>query len=168
VAAQTPQEAAQAWVRRLLVHSDLEGAWPQTDPDLRLCLAQAWVWANRTKPSFATVDQQALAAALAEPTPDHPLWPAFAAIQLAELRDVLAIDLESYGVSDLSRPVAPDYEFVHFAIGTIEPEATAVALIVLLHRTDEGWLVANIGDTSPPLPAWPPQPQEWKPVIELN
>jgi hypothetical protein len=163
---QTPQEAALWWMRRILIDSDFAAAWPRTDPDFRLWLAQVWVWVNQ--PKLRDVNHEAVAIALAESEPTHPLWEPFAAIQLAELRDVIAVvDLERWQVSDISRPTTPDYEFVHFATGAIEPGQIAPVVVVLLHRMEESWFVANIGDTMPPEPSWPPRPREWKPIVEL-
>jgi hypothetical protein len=165
---ESPQAAAEAWVKRVLVDGDLLGVWPRTDPTFRLCLTQAWVWANRSKHELADRDHEGLAVALAESTPNDSLWPAFVNVQLNELRSLLAFDPDVWGISERSRPVSPVYEWVFFAPETIQPEAVATVMVVLLHRTAESWLVANLGDTAPPEPSWPPQPRPWKPVIDLD
>src|SRR4051812_28934856 len=81
-----PVKAAGTFTRLILEDGDLRGAWPLMDPVLRLVAAQAWLWANRTHPSVAPYDRDEAAAALADLSFDHALWPAFEDTQLAEFR----------------------------------------------------------------------------------
>ncbi len=51
-----PVAAAVAWLE-IVISSDLMDVWPRTDPQLRLVLAQAWLWANRDHPDVAPYDR---------------------------------------------------------------------------------------------------------------
>ena len=45
---ESPQAAASAWVDAVMAEgADLSDVWPATDAQLRLVLAQDWVWNHR-------------------------------------------------------------------------------------------------------------------------
>jgi hypothetical protein len=140
-------------------------AWPKTDPNLRLCLAQAFLWANRHHVTVSAYEPEETATALAGVTFDHDLWEAFAETQLQELYDAWAEFFSGhYGVASRPRPVGIDYELVKFV--QLEGDAPVViteptfvqAQVFLMHQVDGAWLVAGFGVDTPPEPGWPSTP----------
>ena len=78
--------AAQDWVH-LVQRGRMKKIWEELEQNLRLVLAQAWIYANRNHPNLSGLDQDSLAAELARPRPRHRLVRAFFATQLAEFQD---------------------------------------------------------------------------------
>jgi hypothetical protein len=108
-----PVAAAHAFTTAVFERRDLREAWRLVDPDFRLVLAQAWLWANRTHPIVLPHDREEAAEALAEAQPSHELWDAFEATQLDELDENYPdFDHTTWGAARRPRPVAPDMEIV--------------------------------------------------------
>lgn len=163
-----PVAAVLEWIQAVFDEGDMRASWPLTDPGYRLCLAQAWVWANRGQEALSTYDLELLAEEFAEVACRHPLWGAFAETTLEE-HTVLEFDLESWGFASRPRPVVPDYELV-FLIRTdgetvLITEPTDVrAHPFLVHHTPGGWRFAGYSGIVPE-PSWPPKPPpEWSPA----
>jgi hypothetical protein len=163
-----PVAAATNWLGAVYRENDLRAAWRLTDPDLRLVLAQAWLWANRQRTILANAepdDLKAEAAELARVNSSSPYWRAFSETQLLEFRQ-LEFDFDTWGFASAPRLIAPDYELLLLtecgADGVLMAEPTQVlAHRYLMHHTTEGWLVAGFGP-APISPGWPPvRPPEW-------
>lgn len=163
-----PIAAATEWLGAVYGESDLRAAWRLTDPDLRLLLAQAWLWANRERTILAGAesdDLKAEAAELAQVSSPSSYWKMFSTTQLAEFHEQ-ELDLDSWGFASSPRLIAPDYELLLLAEcgadGLLVEEPTQVlAHRYLMHHTSEGWLVAGFGP-APVSPGWPPvRPSEW-------
>jgi hypothetical protein len=159
-----PVAAGTEWFSAILEQQSLRAAWPKTDPVLRLVMVQAWIWANRWHPLLRGLDRNELAAKLASEEPTHPLWSHFEAVQLREFHETWeGFNLRDWGASSRPRPIAPDYEIVLWIETGGEvlrfEEATLVenAIILLMHSTPRGWIVAAAGSETPPVPGWPPQ-----------
>lgn len=159
-----PVAAALQWLDAIF-HDDLRAAWAKTEPNLRLVLAQAFLWANRTHPHTSGYDLDEGAAALAGLSFDHDLWPSFEATQLREFHEAFdAFFSEPYGAASRPRPVGLDFEIVKFVrTESDEPEfvvgpTLVEAQVFLLRATSDGWLVAGQGVDAPPEPGWPPTP----------
>jgi hypothetical protein len=159
-----PVQPAREWLTDM-VAGDVAAAWPKTDPTYRLVHAQAWIWANRTHPMVEPFDRDTLAAALASSSSSHPLWPNFAQSVHEEIRERYGdFTNETYGAASRPRPVGPDFEMVKLI--KVE-EGTPLAFtgptlvrgaVLLMHRTEDGWLVAGLGTDAPGIPGWPPTP----------
>lgn len=166
-----PVTAAHQFLRIVLLHRDFRSAWRRMDATLRLCIAQAWLWANRKSidPVLqdAAHDLDGSAAALASEEPaETALWEAFATTQQRNLVETLMTstrDPSRLAAASRPRPVADDLELVLFVDSQhgdhmiYRPDATRILYRMLMRRTDRGWLVAGLMSDKPPLPGWPPQ-----------
>jgi tetratricopeptide (TPR) repeat protein len=155
-----PVVAAQDWLR-LVQKGRMKRVWEGLDPNLRLVLAQAWVYANRDHPSLAGLNQDDLAAELARPRPKHRLVREFFASQLAEFQDAYrAYDHETWGAAERPRRFGIDYELVilmETGGDAIEwqPGMSLPAFGILLRRVLGKWRIANFS-AEIPIPGWPP------------
>jgi hypothetical protein len=156
-------QAAAAWLGLILGERNLDAAWPATDPNMRLAIAQGWLF----KRGEATDTRDELARSLAEAPSSAELWPTFSNGVLDAFADNWPFfDYEGYwGVIDMPEPIAVDgLELVCFAMiegappGVIEVEAGEpwAVLPLLMRSTGEGWLVAGVSQSGPPMPGWPP------------
>jgi len=159
-----PVVAALAWLHFVL-GDDLKAAWAKTDPNFRLVLAQAFLWANRAHPVVIGHDLEKTAQALASLAFNHDLWLSFEETQLADFHK--AFDdffAGNFGAGSRPRPVGLDLEIVKFVrtesdAPMLFTEPTMVrAHVLLLHATSNEWLVAGRGVDTPPVPGWPPTP----------
>src|SRR5438552_969394 len=109
-----PVAGALAWLEAIF-NDDLLAAWRVTDPNLRLVLAQAFLWANREHPHTAGYDLGETARTLASLDADHDLWPSFVQTQLREFHEAFDEFFSvPYGAGSRPRPVGIDYEIVKF------------------------------------------------------
>lgn len=158
-----PVMAAAEWLRCILERNDLAEAWPRTDPNLRLVLAQSFLWANRGHEAVVGYDLDEAAASLASCGFDHELWPAFEATQVRESHDNWdGFFAGHYGVASRPRPVGVDYEIVKYVETESDEPALVmeptqvIALVFLLRSSPDGWLMAGLREETPPVPGWPP------------
>ena len=161
-----PLESAWAWLASVVEAGDLASAWPTTDPNLRLALAQSWIWHNRSRPPVSGWNREELARGLTAPRPRHPLWDTFAAKQVEKLRAWWGdANLDRWGASVKSRVTPSDYELIRFAPiaaagsppGRVpKPPSKGDGRLVLVRSTPERWVVAGF-DRTPPTPGWPPR-----------
>ncbi|MGH2721174.1 MAG: hypothetical protein ACRDJO_06170 [Actinomycetota bacterium] len=158
-----PLESAWSWVATVVESGDLAAAWPHTDPNLRLVLAQSWIFTHRTKPPVSGWNREELARGLVPVGSRHPLWAAFAARQVEKLRAWWGNpNLDEWGASIKGRVMAADHELIRFT--PIEsrpgrlprPSSKGGGHLVLVRAFEEQWLVAGF-DRNPPRPGWPPQ-----------
>jgi len=155
-----PVMAAQDWLR-LVQRGRMKKLWEELEQNLRLALAQAWIYANRDHPSLAGLDQDGLAAELARPRPRHRLVRAFFATQLAEFQDAYrAYNDETWGAAERPRRFGIDYELVilmETGGDAIEwqPGMSLPAFSILLRRVLGRWRIANFSPEIP-IPGWPP------------
>ena len=185
----TPQAAALAWVEAVMDAGDLARAWPRTDPTLRLVLVQEWLWQHRDDPAVVAATGRgpgnrpapaaagdgddsrdgaagldALAAALAQDLPHHPLWERFAADRVATWRRVWrGFGSESWVTRAQPEVVDLDVELVTFvewaaAATPGGPAPVPFARRFLLRHTGHGWMVAGLHGTQRFRPGWPPAP----------
>jgi tetratricopeptide (TPR) repeat protein len=70
----------------LVQRGRMKQLWEELEPNLRLVLAQAWIFSNRDHPRLAGSDRDELATELAKPRPRHRLTRDFFATQLDEFR----------------------------------------------------------------------------------
>jgi hypothetical protein len=153
-------EAARAWLTAVIVDEDLAAAWTLTDPALRFCLAQAWLWEHRDEPTLAHASLELVAQALQRGGAGL-WWESFAADQVAACRESWGIvSLDSWGFLSRPRPIAPDLELLllanHAETGILITEPTMVSVLPFLMRhTASGWLVASFAEQLPQ-PGWPP------------
>jgi hypothetical protein len=146
----------------LIAERDLRAAWPKIDPNLRLCLTQAWLYANRSHPVVANYDGEQVAGALADLSFDHELWLPFEETQLRELREWMGdFHPSTWGAASRPRPIGADTELVKFfptggEVLLIEtPTLLENGLALLMRRTPDGWLFAATSAVEP-TPGWPP------------
>jgi tetratricopeptide (TPR) repeat protein len=85
----------------LVQRGRMKQLWEELEPNLRLVLAQAWIFANRDHPRLAGLDRDELATELAKPRPRHRLTRDFFATQLDEFRHAYrAYDEETWGLQN--------------------------------------------------------------------
>ena len=153
-APESPQAAAAAWVDQVLRQHDLGAAWPATDHQLRLVLAQDWVWNHRHDPAVGhDQDWDEIATGLVAGPGAHALWDRFA----GELVDTWERTWRGFGtdawtVQDTPEVLDLDLEIVTFA----EPETGLTRRFVLRHDHDR-WLVASVTGDQLFEPGWPPR-----------
>lgn len=155
-----PVATAQQWLG--LVHRGrMQKVWEGIDANLRLVLAQAWIYANRDHPRLAGIDRDRLASELARSRPRHRLLRDFFATQLAEARDAYqAYNDETWGAAEKPRRFGLDYELVIFMETggdplVWEPNMRVPAFAILLRRVLGRWYIANFS-AEIPVPGWPP------------
>jgi hypothetical protein len=140
-----PVEGAHPWLEAVFDDHNFDAAWRVMDENLRLVIAQDWVWSNRNHPHvrFSPRDEIARRRAGADTT--HPLWRAFAAIHLNKLLDI-GYDRARWRAATWPRPVAPGYELVLFIdtggeqVVFDRPQDTYVDLKLLMRHDGERWL----------------------------
>jgi hypothetical protein len=154
-----PVAAAQEWLERANA-GDFGGLWGMTDPNLRLVIAQDWIWANRTHPDFESRDIDELARGLAFDVPSGDLAESFTEIQLGKFQDIGYV-ADDWGVASRPRLIAPDYELVLFidtegeVLVINKPTFLETDLSLLMHSVEGRWLVGGFTDQIP-RPGWPP------------
>ena len=158
-----PLESAYAWLTAVVEEGDLAGAWPATDPNLRLALVQSWICANRSRPPVSGWSREELARGLAAPRSNHPLWALFAAKQVEKLRAWWGNpNLDEWGATIKGRVVPSEYELIRFSpvdardARVPKPSGRGDGRLVLVRSTQKRWVVAGF-DRIPPVPGWPPK-----------
>jgi hypothetical protein len=151
-----PVAAARTWLEAI-ARKDVRSAWQGTDPDYRLALTQAIIFLNQDHPSLMGYEREALAHALAEEDPGHPLWGSFENLLAEEfLNDLGEVRVENWGAVT-PRPISPGYELVLFPREPVDdlgpPEIYAHG--ILIHFRDGRWLVAGLSERQA-VPGWPP------------
>lgn len=150
----TPQAAALAWVDAVLHRHDLAAAWPATDPQLRLVLAQDWVWNHRHDPAIGhDHDWDEIATGLAASPSGHRLWDRFAHDLVTTWAQTWrGFGTDAWDVRDAPEVLDLDLEAVTF----VEAETALVRRFVLRH-SDGRWLVAGVNGDQLFEPGWPPR-----------
>jgi hypothetical protein len=160
-----PLMAARRWLTAVLTVRDLDAAWIGVDPELRLVLAQRWLWTSRNELDLSLDELEEMAPQLAADDPTNELWPAFSETVLDDLGSSWPwLDLDSLGAAGRPRMVAIGYELVLLAPSDADgslvklsaPSALDETLELLMHHVDGQWLVAGIGSEQLPAPVWPP------------
>jgi hypothetical protein len=135
--------------------------WEELEPNLRLVLAQAWIFANRDHPRIAGLDRDELASELAKPRPRHRLIRDFFATQLDEFRhSYRAYNEETWGAAERPRRFGMDTELV-ILMETggdridWQPDMSLPAFPFLLRRILGRWRISNFRPEFP-IPGWPP------------
>jgi hypothetical protein len=158
-----PLESAWCWITAVIQGGSLAEAWPATDPNLRLALAQSWIWNNRSRPPVSGWPREELARGLSAARSSHPLWQAFADRQVEKLRSWWGNpNLDDWGATVKGSVLPSAYELIRFApirtqAGRVpKPPTKADGRLVLMCSTGEQWLLAAF-DRTPPIPGWPPR-----------
>jgi hypothetical protein len=147
--------AAWAFLTSVCVDGDLLSVWPTVDPDFRAVLAWRWVQDNHYQMTVDGWDGEAVAADLAVPVPDHPLWVHFERVHVRSFRAMLP-DPATWGIGTGTRIVAPGVEvlYVHEMStldgGVWEPNVPRPVFPILMHLVDDRWLVRNLGSEEDP------------------
>lgn len=160
-----PVGCTSTWIDAVQVREDLREAWRLTDPDLRLCTVQHWVWSNRQAMSVAGIDLQVAISELAVEESSHHLWDNFEAVQLRSVHESWGdLNSSNWGVGTNTRLLGPNLELVLYIdsrgseqtiVKPGETYAGPATPFVVRHRP-EGWRVLNIQAREPPVPGWPP------------
>ena len=162
-----PVSAVYAWLD-LIKAGDFASAWTRMDDNLRLCRAQAWLWANRKHEDIASRNLEQEARHLVELPSRSAFWSDFAATELDQLyesweRFLDANEDGTLGAASHSRVMGPELEIVVLQdTGTqgtvIYDQDTLIldAFVFTLRLADGGWKVAAYGDFIP-TPGWPPE-----------
>ncbi|AII04014.1 PIN domain-containing protein [Rhodococcus opacus] len=147
--------AVWAFLTPVCVDGDLWSVWPNVDPEFRVVLAQKWVQDNHYQMTVDGWDGHAVAAALAGPTPNHPLWVHFERVHVRSFRTMLP-DPATWGISSAARMVAPGVEALYVLdVSTLEgglwqPNDPRYVCPVLMRFVDGRWLVRNLGSEENP------------------
>lgn len=141
-------------------------AWAGMDDNLRLCRAQASLWANRTVSEIAALDLEEEAERLAAVPSTSALWSDFATTELHQLHETWhhrfqALAEGRLGAGSGTRVLGPDLELVLLLEGDGEVQVFNEPILVpdafpfAVRLTGDGWKVAAYGDFIPE-PGWPP------------
>jgi predicted nucleic acid-binding protein len=147
--------AAWAFLTSVCVDGDLLSVWPNVDPDFRSVLAWRWVRDNHYQMTVDGWEGEAVAAALAGPVPEHPLWVHFERVHVRSFRAMLP-DPATWGIGTGTRIVGPGVEvlYVHemstLESGVWEPNVPRPVFPILMHLVDDRWLVRNLGSEEDP------------------
>ena len=147
--------AAWAFLTSVCVDGDLLSVWPNVDPDFRSVLAWRWVRDNHYQMTVDGWEGEAVAAALAGPVPEHPLWVHFERVHVRSFRAMLP-DPATWGIGTGTRIVGPGVEvlYVHemstLDSGVWEPNVPRPVFPILMHLVDDRWLVRNLGSEEDP------------------
>lgn len=148
-----------------MIRGDYKHAWFLSDPNWRRCRAQSWLWNNRALVEQLGGDRDALTDRILRAPDDDELWHNFVEVEKDQFRDAWrGIDLDQWGVASRSRPTGKNHELViltptgRFQQGYIVREQVMLpsTLNLLMHQTEDGWLLASHASVAPPTPGWPP------------
>lgn len=136
------------------VDGDLRTVWPLFDPDFRTALAGQWVRDNARDLRANGWDGDAVAAALADAEPDHPLWVHFERVHVRGFRTVLP-DPKTWGIGEATRMVAPGLELLYLHSPAVDadvwqPDEQRWVYPILMHLIDGEWRVRNLGSDQDP------------------
>jgi hypothetical protein len=145
-----PVVVAQTFFEALKEEGSLRAAYEVMTPGLRRDRTDAWVAMNAQHPTLVNADRAHLAEKLAEPEPDHPLWPAYESSSVDDFRRAYSFaDLGSYGYASRPRPVGVNQEIVLLIKGNpdrpkvIERPMLASGAQFVMEYRDDVWLVAG-------------------------
>ena len=157
--------AAVAWVRAAMDERDLRAAWPLTEPDLRLVLAQHWVLSHHEDHDLVgpAGGWDPLAAGLAADPPESPLWDRFAAERLKRWRlHWPAFRAATWDLRDEPEVVRPGLEVVTFIEPgrklNLKPGSPVTYRRLAVRRKGNVWRVAGVDGRNLFRPGWPPAP----------
>jgi hypothetical protein len=160
-----PVAAAQRWLAATEA-GDFPAFWRLMDDNLRLVVAQDWIWANTEigNPYFPDVpdERDDLAERIAADVvpADDELGDLFIAVMTDKFRGI-GYNSETWGAASRPRLIAPDYELLLFVdthgevLTFDEPTLIETDLQLLMHASEGSWLVAGFTDRIPQ-PGWPP------------
>lgn len=134
------------------------------DEDWTLCRIQAWLWNNTGQLGRDIERMQLLAESLLRERAPAEVWADFVTGEARTFIEAWgSLDPDAYGASSRRRRLSREHDLVVLAPvgrngGYFVTEATVLpnALIFVVRRTNDGWLVANHVGTAPPQPGWPP------------
>ncbi|TCC43501.1 hypothetical protein [Kribbella sindirgiensis] len=161
-------EGGQVWVCYQFLTSMREGRYEEgltfADHDWALCRVQSWLWNNRDSFGADLGELDSLAASLANHHEPTEAWAGFVETETNQFVTTWEpLDPDRYGAASHRRRIARDYDLVILAPvgssgGYFVTSATAVpnALIFVVHRESDAWLVSNHVGMAPPTPGWPP------------
>jgi len=154
-----------AWVGAAMDRRDLAGAWPLTDADLRLVLAQHWVLSHHEEPEVVgdPAGWEELAAGLAADPPDSPLWDRFARERLRRWRlHWPGFSARTWDLRDEREVLRPGLEVVTFIEPgrklARQPGSPVTFRRLAVRRRGSVWLVAGVDGGNLFRPGWPPAP----------
>ncbi|MGW7722198.1 hypothetical protein ACWGJ6_02420 [Streptomyces canus] len=149
-----------AFTRALWGEQSLTKAWPLTDPELRRCMAQAWLHGQKDTAYRAGFDPDDVVEAFAADRPDHPLWCVFEELQLPDLL-AWRPGAHEWMVTAEHKLIALDTELLYMlprpAEGDVVPVGTPFLPLVMRHDERAGWRVLNFLSDALPEPGWPPR-----------
>ena len=150
----TPQAAAQAWIDDVLHGRDLAAAWPATDPQLRLVLAQDWVWNHRHDPAIGhDHDWDEIATGLAAGPGQHALWDRFA----GDLVKLWEQTWRGFGTDAWTVRQEPEILDLDLEVVTFVEQETSLTRRFVLRHAGGRWLVAGVNGDQLFEPGWPPR-----------
>jgi len=160
-----PVSAVYRWLE-LLADGDFTGAWARMDDNLRLCRAQAWLWANRHHDDIAALDLEAAAERLSSmQSSSSALWGSFASTELHQLFETWGPRFEqlesgSLASASATRIVGPDLEVIVLTESAEAwvakgPTLLTNVFVFTVRMTANDWKIAAYGDCVP-IPGWPP------------
>lgn len=158
-------DVARRWVMAVMDDADLGAAWPLTEADLRLVLAQHWVLSHEgdevVGPPPGWDD---LARGLAACPSVHPSWERFAAERIRRWRRFWpGFSAVTWGVRRAAPSARPGVWVVSFVeprgrLDTGRPGPPLEFRHLALRRGGEGWRVAGLDGSALFRPGWPPAP----------
>lgn len=137
----------------------LAKAWPLTDPVLRRCMAQAWLYGQEGHAHDAGFDPDDVVEAFAADQPEHPLWEVFEELQLPSLLEWKP-GAHEWAVTARPNPVALDVELIYMVPPTedgVVSDTSVFLPLVMRYDAVAGWRVLNFLSDGRPEPGWPPR-----------
>jgi hypothetical protein len=170
-----PSRFAREWVGAVLA-DDVDRAWIMMSEELRLALAQMWIFHNPgvvLDPRVRGLDLDGLAERLLRADPNDGLFINMRAVEIRTIRQGLGVaSLDQLGTGSRLRPIGVDLELVRlFLIADLDvddrgnnflaPGASAKGVSVIVSSAEGEREIAGVGD-SLLHPGWPPV---WEQII---
>ncbi|MGQ0744178.1 MAG: hypothetical protein ACT4OS_07575 [Acidimicrobiales bacterium] len=158
----TAQEVARLWVKAVMDDGSLDQAWPLTDPEFRLVLAQDWIWSHRSGPNQVGPEQErdTVATSLADVGHDSGYWDVFAKEIVHRWQTIWrGLSVLTWMTIDGDEILGVDTEVVSFVEADspgARPGPGAFARRFALRHGEAGWLVVGVDGDQLYRPGWPP------------
>lgn len=110
---------AKVWVDAVWKERDLRAAWRLTDPQLRRCWAQQYLYPILVHVRADGYDPDEVVEALVVDEPEHPIWVHFERVQLRGFQQMWP-DMTEWGIGMGHHPEGPDLEAIWFAPPGVE------------------------------------------------